>query len=247
MQQPAFIFGNYPAAATVVGLNLAAGQTAGDVLQANEDTYVSPAATTLTLTIDLLSPTSIGCFAMSGENLNGITCELRGSTDNFAASSVVVSAAAAVSGFIAAWRSFTPASYRYWRLTVTGATTTTRLYHLALSGLNLLPWLETSDLDKFRVECHHLRSPQGHLLGTQKLRTEKKLSLPFGQIQSAEYALFSIWSLVCVQDPRGFFFIPDTAATVCWFGTTDEGYEFSAPIKLGLYELAPIPFLARMP
>lgn len=246
MAQPAFIYDNYATGATVTGANLAAGQTAAVILQANEDTYVSPAATTLTLTLDLLSATSIACFALAGENLNGITVEIRGSTDNFAGSTVVVSASATVTGFISVWRSFGAATYRYWRVTITGATTATRIYHAALSPLNLLPYLnDGADLDQVTVKAEHLRSPQGHILGIQKTNIMKELNLSFGQVTSVEYALFTAWSITCVRDPIGFFFVPDTAQSTCYFGTVDPKYTYSAPKKNGLNEMANIPFQAR--
>lgn len=226
--------------------NAAAGQTGTDVLQPNEDTYVSPAATTLTITIDLLAASSNGCIALAGENLNGVLMELRGSTDNFGSSNVVLSASAALSGFTAAWRAYTPASYRYLRITLTGATTATRIYHAAVAPLQLLPYLEDgADLDAFQSSTNHIISPQGHFLGSQKSKTERKIPLSWGQVTDTEYQLFVAWATACVRTPQAFFFVPDSAISTCYFGYTDQGYTFSAPSKNGLHALSKIPFTAR--
>ena len=246
MEQPSFIYANYPVGATVTGQQLAAGQTAADVLQPDEDTFVSPAVNYLTLTFDMLAPYAVGCFAVAGEMLDGVNMELRGSSDNFVSSNNVISVGSAVIGDVAVWRAFNLIAYRYYRLTVT-ATSATRLYHVALAPLYLFPWMDDgADLDKFQTESTFLISPRGHFLGAQKNKTELKLSLNWGQVTEAEYVLFEAWAISCVQTPRPFFFIPDTGSTVCRFGYTDPKYAFSAPMKNGLRNLATIPFTARM-
>lgn len=246
MNQPLFIYGDYADNATVTLANSAANQTGADVLQANEDTYVSPATTTLTITVDMLAPVSCGVFALAGENLNGITVALLASTDNFAASNVTVSAAAAITGNTAAWRPFNAASYRYWRLVVTEATTATRVYHVALSPLYLLPFMEDgADLDCFTATTNQVVSPQGHLLDIQLVKTERTLSLNWGQVDDNEYLLFWAWALACVYRPQGFFFIPDSAVSTCMFGYTDPKFKFSAPMKKGLRDISVIPFTSR--
>lgn len=247
MEKPLFIYGDYPAGATVTLANAATGQVGADILLANEDTYVSPAATTLTITIDLLSPVACGVFAIAGENLGGVTVELRGSTDNFSASNVSLSAAAALAGTTAAWHAYTPASYRYLRFIFTGATITTRVYHMAVGPVRLLPYMEDgADLDSYTVAVNHITSPQGHFLGTQKQKAERKLSLNWGQVDDNEYASFSLWAAACYYRPQAFFFVPDSGVTACHFGYLEQSYKFSAPMKKGLRDMGVIPFTSRL-
>lgn len=246
MDQPLFIYADYPESAAVTLSNAAAGQYGTDMLQANEDTYVSPAATALTITIDLLAPVSCGCLAVAGENLHGVSLELRASTDNFVSSNVLVSAVAPLYGYIAAWRPFATVSYRYYRVSITGATTDTRIYHLALAPLLLLPYMaDGADLDAFQSTANHVLSPQGHFLASQLMKTERKIPLGWGQVMEDEYQLFLAWSAACVANSKAFFFVPDAGVSTCYFGHTDANYTFSAPMKGGLRNMAKIPFTSR--
>lgn len=247
MNQPLFIYGDYPDGTTVTLANAAANQVGADILEANEDTYISPAATTLTVTIDLLSPVACGVLAIAGERLNGVTVDLRGSTDNFASSNVSLSAAAALVGTTAAWRAYTPAAYRYLRLIFTGATTATRIYHVAIGPVLLLPYMDDgADLDSFTATASDIISPQGHFLGTQQQKVERKFPLNWGQVDENEYLNFYAWAVACVYRRQPFFFVPDSAVTTCHFGYTDAGYKFSAPMKKGLRDMATIPFTSRL-
>lgn len=85
-----------------------------------------PSALPATVTVDCSSAKSVDYLAVFNHNLfsNGCTIEVRGSTDNFAASDELVHsyAPAADTAFI---RNFTSASYRYWRIRITGATAPT--------------------------------------------------------------------------------------------------------------------------
>jgi len=246
LKQPLLIYGNYPSGTLAALVNGAAGQVAADVLQANEDTFVSPAATTLTLTLDLLTPMAYACIALAGEQLNGVLLSLNGSTDNFAASNVPLVASSPLTGFTAAWRPYTSAAYRYLHITLTGATTATRLYHLAFSPMTLFPFLaDGADLEAFVTAANHIISPQGHFLGSQKTKTERKISLSWGQVTEQEYLLFDEWAVSCVRSPQAFFLVPDSDLTTVHFGYTEPAYTFSAPMKNGLRSIARIPFTSR--
>lgn len=248
MNQPLFIYAEYPGTATVALTNAVPGQTGADVLQANEDTYVSPLSNTLSITLDLKSAFPSGCLAIAGENLNGVALALRASTDNFVTSDVEISASSALSGFVAAWRPFSTVAYRYYRLVFTGATSAMKIYHVALLPLRLLPYLaDGADLDAFQSTANHIVSPQGHFLGSQLVKSEHKIPLNWGQVMESEYPLFTAWALACVQTPSAFFFVPDSGVTTCMFGYTDQNYKFSAPMKNGLRKLAAIPFTSRKP
>jgi hypothetical protein len=247
MARPLFIYPEYASGATVAATGMAAGQSAADILQANEDTYISPAVASLTITIDMLTAQAYGCLGLAGENLNGVTLEIRGSSDNFAASNIQISAPEAISGFIAGWRPFVPATCRYWRLIITGATTATRIYHAAFCPIRLLPFLNSGDPDRCQTETNHIISPQGHFLGSQKIKSEWKFNLEWGVVMSVPYQSFLAWKQACVDDPKAFFYVPDSAISSCYFGYTDQGFTFSAPVKDGKRTLIPIPFTSRKP
>ena len=85
-----------------------------------------PATLPATVTVDCGSAKSADKLCFFNHNLfaNGCTIEVRGSTDNFAASDVLLHShtPAADKAFV---RDFTSASYRYWRIRITGATAPT--------------------------------------------------------------------------------------------------------------------------
>lgn len=79
-----------------------------------------------TVTVDCGSAQAADLLAVFGHDLytQGATLEVRGSTDNFAASDVLVASKTPTSDdpFLVSWGSV---SYRYWRLKITGATVAT--------------------------------------------------------------------------------------------------------------------------
>jgi hypothetical protein len=85
-----------------------------------------PTSLPATVTVDCTSAKPVDYLAVFNHNLfsNGCTIEVRGSTDNFSASDVLVHSytPAADTAFI---RNFTGASYRYWRIRITGTTAPT--------------------------------------------------------------------------------------------------------------------------
>jgi hypothetical protein len=246
MHQPLLIYGDYAADVTVALAGAVSGQVGEDVLQGDEDTYVSPISTALTLTIDLQSACLTGVLAIAGENLNGVLLQVHGSTDNLGSSDAQLSGTAPLAGFTAAWLAYQSASYRYLRLTFTDTTPDMRIYHVALGPLQLLPFMEDgADLDRFTSTTNHILGYQGQFFGSQKVKTERKLDLSWGQIMESEYPVFLAWAIACVQSPQAFFFVPDSSNSTCHFGYVDPGYTFSAPMKAGLRTLAKIPFTSR--
>ncbi|OYZ65150.1 MAG: hypothetical protein B7Y04_00555 [Gallionellales bacterium 24-53-125] len=89
-------------------------------------TFHKPAAIPYTVTVDCGVAKSADKLCVYNHNLfsNGCTVEVRGSTDNFATSDVLLHSYTPTSDkpFI---RDFTSASYRYWRSRITGATAPT--------------------------------------------------------------------------------------------------------------------------
>lgn len=251
MNKPAFIYASYPPTASATATDTADGYSASDVLNSCEDTGWKPANQTgsKSLTIDLGAPTPWGCIALVGEYVNGVTLEVRASTDNFSSSNVQVSAPAAINSgtFISAWRSFAARTERYCRFIFSGMGPSFEIHHVAVCQYNQLPYLtDGHDPSVIQSQGTHLKSVSGYYLGSVRLNTMSPLSLDFGQVTGAQFQKFELWADACVKQMQGFFYVPDTDQPECWFGTVDEKYKFAAPFKHGLRQVAPIPFTTRV-
>jgi len=97
-----------------------------------------PSALPATVTVDCGSAKAADYLAIFNHDLytNGCTIEVRGSTDNFSASDVLVHSytPSSNSPFV---RNFTSASYRYWRMRITGSTAPTLTIAAVGVGLEL--------------------------------------------------------------------------------------------------------------
>ena len=252
MNQPAFIHCAYAATASASATDTATGYAPADALIATEDPGVAwkPANTTgaKSYTIYLDGPQVIDCLALLGRGLNGITLEVRGSTDNFSTSNVQLSAGAALVGSCIAWRKWTNSTaYRCIRLNFSGFGSDFLLMYACPTQLQPLPYhADGHDPDVIQAETKHLLSPQKMFLGTTQQNATRPLSLDWGQLTDAEYAPFAAWADNCVATSRPFFYVPDIDQSTVYFGWTDEKYKFSAPYKNGLRDIGKIPFTARV-
>ena len=249
MNRPAFIYAAYLPGTTVAATDTAAGYAPADVLEGCEDSGWKPVDTTgsKSLTLDLGGAFLVGALAMTGEYLNGVTLEVRASSDNFALSDVQVSPPASIVNFTTAWRNWSAGTWRYWRLIFSGIGASFLLHHVALGPFEPLPFHgDGHDPDTFGAEGDHLVSVSGYYLGNSQRRAMRAISLGFGQVTADEYVLFQRWADVCVRTLRPFFYVPDTDGTDCLFGWIDAKYKFSAPYKNGLRDMAKIPFNARV-
>jgi len=86
-------------------------------------TWWKPTALPATVTVDCLTAQAADYWFVYGHDLftQAATIELRGSTDNFAASNVLVDTLTPISNAAFA-RTFTSTSFRYWRIRITGTT-----------------------------------------------------------------------------------------------------------------------------
>lgn len=251
MNRPSFIYATHLTTATATATDTASGYAAANVLEGCEDTSWRPADITgsKTLTIALGALLPIGQIAILGQYLNGVTLELRGSTDGFVASDVQLSAESAInsSAFVTAWRSFTEADYSHIRLIFTGFSSTFEVQHVACCRAVSLPFLDDGhDPDTFQAEGTALVGPAGTFLGFTQQRTMRNLTLDFGQITNSQYPHFQLWAESCVMTLRPFFYVPNLDAPECFFGWVDAKYRFSAPSKAGARRLASIPFTGRV-
>lgn len=251
MNRPSFIYATHLTTATASATDSAIGYPAANVLEGVEDTSWRPLNTigSKSLTISLGGLLPIGQVAVLGNYLNGVTLEVRGSTDGFVSSDVQLSAPIVITSsvFVTAWRSFTEALYRQVRFIFTGFAGSFEIQHIACCRAVPLPFLEDGhDPDVYQSEGTHLVGVAGTYLGATQQRTMRNLNLDFGQITNAQYLPFIFWAEYCVMTMRPFFYVPDTGAPECYFGWVDAKYKFSAPMKVGARKVAPIPFIGRI-
>lgn len=138
---PTIYFDNRLGDATPVASSTASGAfAAANLADWRPYTWWKPTALPATITVDCASPKVADYALIYGHNLftAGCTVQVRGSTDNFAASDVLV-------------QSHTPAddepfvllfgstSYRYWRLRITGAATMPALAVAAIGARLVCP------------------------------------------------------------------------------------------------------------
>jgi hypothetical protein len=256
MNKPSFIYPIHLSSATVTATDTAAtvngvNYSAANILEGTEDTSWRPLNNTgsKTLTIALGGLLPIGQVALLGNYLNGVTMELRGSTDNFSTSNVQLSAAATISSsaFITAYRRFTEAQYSHIRLIFSGFSTSFEVQHVAICRAVPLPYLaDGHDPDAFQPTGTHLIGTAGTYLGATQQNTMRLLNLDFGQITSGQYLPFQLWAEYCVMTIRPFFYVPDVDQAECYFGWIDAKWKFSAPMKSGARKIAAIPFTGRV-
>ncbi|OHD20433.1 MAG: hypothetical protein A2Y38_26360 [Spirochaetes bacterium GWB1_59_5] len=251
MSRPSFIYPTHLNIATAAATDTATGYAAANVLEGCEDTAWRPSDVTgaKSVIIALGGLLPIGQVAVLGQYLNGVSLEVRGSTDGFVASDVALSAAAVInsSAFVTGWRSFGEGSYSHIKLIFADMGASFEVQHIACCRAVTLPFLDDGyDPDVFQSEGTHLIGVAGTYLGATQQRSMRSLSLNFGQIPSALYPAFRLWAEYCVMTMRPFFYIPDTALPECYFGWVDAKYKFSAPFKNGLRKLAAIPFTSRI-
>ncbi len=100
----------------------AAGYDAANLEDWRQYTFWKPSSLTATITKDCGAPTSVDYMLLTGGEFAGLTITLRGSTDNFSGSNVVLGTAAVETGKGVFLHLTTPASYRYYRIQIAGAT-----------------------------------------------------------------------------------------------------------------------------
>lgn len=150
-------------------------------------TFWKPAALPATVTVDCGSAKLADKLCFFNHNLfsNGCTVEVRGSTDNFAASDVLLHTYTPVAdkAFV---RDFVSSSYRYWRLRITGTTVPTLTIAAIGVGLEFPTGLPFgfSPVDR-KVFGQTNISEQGWPLGKAVIFEQWMQSLSFSYISSA--------------------------------------------------------------
>ena len=249
--QPLFIYATYPAISSVTSSDWFGDNAPGNVLKAEEDNVWQPLNTTgsKSLTFDLTVAQTYGCLALIGENLNGVTFSVYASSDDFNASNVQVVPPTVISEFISCWAAWNNASYRYWRITFSGFGPSFVLAHAAFCQYALLPFfMDGVDPGAYQTEGSVLVSPDGHFLGSNRLRSMLTLALDWGLVDPVtEFPLFQLWAAACIKSMSAFFLVPDSSQPDCYFSWVDPKFLFRAPWSTGLRSMPTIPITARNP
>lgn len=131
-------------------------------------TWWKPTALPARVTVDCGTPKAVDYWAVYGHDLftQGCTIELRGSTDNFVTSNVVVDGLTPTNNKAFA-RTITSVSYRYWQLSITGGATMPSLAIVAMGVLLDMPSYMMEGFDPIgrMVVGVANRSMDGHPLG----------------------------------------------------------------------------------
>jgi len=246
-QQPAFLFASYGPTASASASSSASGYLAADVLQADENNGWKPATTAQAqITIDLGSIVLNDHVALAGNNFAGVSIFVSGSSDGVNFSNTLIPTTL-ISAKGEAWFKYAPASFRYLRIAMVGHSSAFQIKHVLFGLLVPLPFLEDGAcLNPIQSEGQHLISYAGLYLGSVTQRVTRPFSLSFGQVTAVEEAAFSAWMAACVQTAQAFFFVPDLAEPLCYFGYVDKKWKYEATMKTGMATIPKIPFTARV-
>ena len=235
---------------SVVASGTKTGLTSAAVLRATEDEYWLPDDINIdqTLTLDMGVAVSADGFALAGEKLNNVTIEVRGSTDNFSTSNVLISAASTGGSDNALYRLFKSTQYfRYWKVIISGLTSTSKVYHVLPVNVGQLPYLQDDpDVDGFKINSEVLQAQNGAYLGSVITSRMRNIKLNWGVVTEQEYAIFSIFAEECLLNSHPVWFIPDVSEQKCIFGWFDSKSSFSAPYDKGMRKLQTLSFNARV-
>lgn len=143
MAKPTIFYDNRLADGAIAASSTAAGFAAANVADWRPYTWWKPTALPATLTVDCGSAQAADYALIYGHTLGsaGCTLEVRASTDNFGASDVLVDSITPSDDdpFVL---QFATASYRYWRLRITGAASMPAMAIAAIGAALELPiWL----------------------------------------------------------------------------------------------------------
>jgi hypothetical protein len=135
MSNSKILYDNRLRDAVPVGSTTAAGTLARNVADARPYTWWKPTALPATLTVDCDTAKAADAACIVAHNLASMGCDvqIRGSTDGFSGSAVLVaSVTPSTDGPV--WQAFGSVSYRYWRLRIDGPGTPAADYDFAGTG-----------------------------------------------------------------------------------------------------------------
>ncbi len=249
MYQPAVLYTEYAGAVSVTATDSLADSDPEDVLLATEDTWWAPAnqSGSKSLIFDFGAGYYYNAIALLGRDLDGVTVEIRGSTDNFSASDFQIKAPTALSAPVnAGWLIAPGSTVRYHKVIFSGFSSDFRVAHVCLDQIRPLPYLsEDFDPDGFDAAGEQLVSSSGVYVGSTLQRTMRELPLDLGQVTDSEYAIIAHWAENRLRRLLPYFFLPEQwTYDTAYFGWNKDG-RFSAPLKDGVRTVAPMTFVTR--
>lgn len=214
MAKPKFLYDNRLADAVPVASSTAVGDFNVQNLTAwRPYLWWQPAAMPATVTVDCGAPKPADYALLYGHNLfsKAATVEIRGSTDNFAASDVLVATSAPASD-LPVLLTFVSVSFRYWRVRVTGANAPSLAIAAIGAALVAPVYLEGTfnPIDR-NVEGATNRNENGHPLGrVVYFETWKTtLQLPNVTWTWARNSFLPVWKSTLRGQPFGFIWDSD--------------------------------------
>lgn len=167
MQMPNILYDNRFKDATPAASTTAAGYNVLNLRDWRPYTWWKPTALPATVTVDCGSAKAADYAVVWGHDLftQGATVEIRGSTDNFSASDVLLSSKTPTDN-LPFLLQFNSASYRYWRIRITG-TTMPSLAIVAIGAALVMPEPLEYGFDPLKrtIKGQTNRSESGHPLG----------------------------------------------------------------------------------
>ncbi len=238
MGYPKLLFDNMFADATPVASNTFAGNfSAANIADMRPYTWWKANALPASLSVDSGSIQPANYALVYGHNLftNAATVEVRGSTDNFVASNVLLGMLTPASDapFLL---EFTTANYRYWRLNITGAAGNQPAIAIAMIGAALvMPTGLPQGFDPLvrNVNQQIITNDNGHPLGTIVNFESWKQTLKFDFL--AWSWLRATWQPAWRSNLRGlpFIFAWDSANYPNELQLVHAGMNYSTPHSSG--------------
>lgn len=224
--------------ATPVASTTATGYSVLNLRDWRSYTAWQPTALPATVTVDCGSAVAADYWLIYGHDLftQGCTIEVRGSTDNFAASNVLVDTVTPASNanFV---RHFASASYRYWRFRITGAATMPSIQIAAVGVAMDIPAYLSSGFDPIGREPMGAfsRSETGQPLGRTVQWEKWSQDLTFEALTWTwlRDTWEPAWDAHLLNDPFVFQWDPSGHAAEIFLVNTEGG--FKAPHGTGSY------------
>ena len=221
-----FIYNNLADKVTVSASSEATGFPAENAVDMSRATqWKSDAEATITLTVDLGAATAATGIGVANHNLgtlddDGYTVELKGSTDNFSGSDVLVKTLSPAADDADYYATFGSVSYRYWRIKAAkgGGTLAGEVGEFYLGTATELannPDTGGGFTDQPVAQTVTSRSMSGLAVVKKLGRITRSISMPFTKRVTAEWTV--VEALHASQDGpfKPLFYVPrnDSAAT----------------------------------
>lgn len=232
---PKFLYDSRFNDATPAASTTATGYDVANLIDYRSYTWWKPTAMPATVTVDCGAAKSADYAIIWSHNLGtlGLTVEVRGSTDNFAASDVLV-ATNTPSDDKPLLLQFSSASYRYWRLQFTGPASPTIAIALLGAVLDIPTTLQSGfdPLGRSIIEQYN-RSVDGHPLGKVIEFEEWRQTLTFQLLNWAwlRSTFAPAWAAHLRSEPFLFAWDPTNHPTEIFHVVT--GGNYAAPHQPG--------------